>query len=897
MGHFSESAPKIDEASETFVNKLAKDIVDDAVLDAAFKRSVKLNETDESEEDFLSCRTKHFKTGSPLDVRIVDFFFQVFTFKNMARYLVFLLALMLADTLWDVIADMYSRPTILKPKGPRPFFSNSSSNYLTDFYTGDFRPERFVYQTDLLVVMYYSPWSHHSQRLKHPFEVVALMLRNHKNIRLVAVNCWTTGGECRKTYKIFQYPIIVAYSSTVHSVYQGEHSTDHLYRFAAIRLMFFNNIFGFACRWIVNIRNPLRHASTAEELQQLRKEYLTLVIGYYPFKNMATPEGYRAFAAAGMMLQSGLLEDEATCFVVVTNTELARSLGVRFEGDILIYILKDRNTELGTDQFSQILNDSSVLVLITPLSRIYQAQADVALFTELAREYWNCQQENILLVDSADSVPEFVADVSLAAKLSMDKEACREFSENLPKMDTCCRSLLPSVDWNMACASSAKYHWEDEEENNTSNESNDSPKPGRRSHWTEQTLAATNECAAVRNKSSDANAVLARCCANYEEFSQLELTPVQKSNARSKLLARELTLADFCMRGRLHEYMKYPIINETTDLLGDPFPSANLSLKGMACNNNYHNNTLKFVILDLLHYSYFVKKWGLTQQRFPAVIAIDSKQELFSVMDGALSQKSVREFVRDFHSNLLSDRFKSEGDGIARIGDETEHEVLHSRIQSEQTLERLNLQAFSDLIENRTNSTDAVVLFTGGLWHTPSASAMHVYHDVASYFSSSGDLIRFYVVDTSRNELPYNFNFDRIPAIVIFLHNQTDISWKFPEVLPISQPNVLSFILSHCSSRLRWKMALANCGRSCATHNRLRLRKRQEKLLSVIHRIREGPQRQEFEEKFQYFVKQLRVVRRVLRALHSVLHQSEVLDEDAVNSLVHTKEFDEYIRD
>lgn len=92
-------------------------------------------------------------------------------------------------------------------------------------------------------------------------------------------------------------------------------------------------------------------------------------------------------------------------------------------------------------------------------------------------------------------------------------------------------------------------------------------------------------------------------------------------------------------------------------------------------------------------------------------------------------------------------------------------------------------------------------------------------------------------------------------------------------------------------------MALSNCGRVCVVYNRRRLRRRKEKLLQAIHRIRESPHRVQHEAKLQYFVKQLRVVRRVLRALYVALHQSEVLAEESVNSLLSTSVFEDYIRE
>ncbi|KAK6034153.1 hypothetical protein COOONC_28344 [Cooperia oncophora] len=92
-------------------------------------------------------------------------------------------------------------------------------------------------------------------------------------------------------------------------------------------------------------------------------------------------------------------------------------------------------------------------------------------------------------------------------------------------------------------------------------------------------------------------------------------------------------------------------------------------------------------------------------------------------------------------------------------------------------------------------------------------------------------------------------------------------------------------------------MALTNCGRLCVTHNRRRLRQRQVKLIRAIHRIRESRYRVRHEAKLHYFIKQLRVIRRVLRALHFALHQSEALAEDSVNSLLHTYVFEDYIRE
>ncbi|KJH44712.1 hypothetical protein DICVIV_09269 [Dictyocaulus viviparus] len=868
----------------TLVSSAAQSTTD-TIDENVFDSSVVLN--DEEDINAVAC----------VDVNIVQSLRRVFTAKNMAKLVLFFFGVVLSNYLWNIFVEVYSRPTILKPRGPLPFFSNSSRNYVLDYYNGDFQLEQILRDYDLLFVMYYAPWSFHSRNLKHPYEVIAFIFHSHKNVRFVAVNCWTTAGECRKVYKIYQYPVIVAYSSNVHTIYQGEQSVDHLYR------------------WVVNIRNPLRYIGSTEVLENLKHECHLSVVGYFPFKNISTPCQYRSFAAAAMMLHSGLLEAEYTCLGVITSTHLANEIRMRFEGDIVVYtqgnetmtewplsisftaenivewvkrkrseavvkwIQFNRNTEYMTEQFAKLLNESAVLLLVTPLAVVYRGQPDILIFTELAKEYWNCDEGNLSLPRNAEN-HRIVS--------SNDILACAQILEGIVKMDLCCRSLLPAVDWNIACASSAKYKWEDEE--NVVKVSYDEH---LRSHWTEQRKQVFYKVA------HSLYAILSRCCSEYERISQRELTSVHKANAIKLSQDHEIEMTSLCMRGRLFNYMKYPLINKDLNPFEGSRPNEN-TIRGTGCSRRHENDTLTFVVLDSIHYYYFLNKWGLQNAQLPLIIAIDTKRELFSVMDGSLSQYRVREFISDYHSNLVSDHLLSEEDSTSRFIEGNEAQTCNNKQLKEenQVIERLTLLTLHNLIENRRNTThDVVVFFSGGVWHTPSAIAMHVYHSTASYFASSRDLIKFYVIDTTRNEMPYNFNFERIPAIVIFLANRTDVSWKYPDSLPISHPNLLSFVLSHCSIRLRWKMALTNCGRVCVIQNRRRLYKRKEKLLIAIYGIKGRLYQTEHIKRIDHLVKQLRVVRRLLNVLHIALRQYETLAEDSVTSLLHGSLFEDYFKD
>ncbi|XP_010190398.1 PREDICTED: thioredoxin domain-containing protein 11-like, partial [Mesitornis unicolor] len=54
-------------------------------------------------------------------------------------------------------------------------------------------------------------------------------------------------------------------------------------------------------------------------------------------------------------------------------------------------------------------------------------------------------------------------------------------------------------------------------------------------------------------------------------------------------------------------------------------------------------------------------------------------------------------------------------------------------------------------------------------------------------------------IDTSRNDLPWEFMTDRLPTILFFPHQRKEQSVKFPEDFPVNLPNLLKFILQHSS--------------------------------------------------------------------------------------------------
>uniref|UniRef100_A0A914PQL4 Uncharacterized protein n=1 Tax=Panagrolaimus davidi TaxID=227884 RepID=A0A914PQL4_9BILA len=180
-------------------------------------------------------------------------------------------------------------------------------------------------------------------------------------------------------------------------------------------------------------------------------------------------------------------------------------------------------------------------------------------------------------------------------------------------------------------------------------------------------------------------------------------------------------------------------------------------------------------------------------------------------LDDEISVNSISKFLLNFHERKLKP---------VKMNEKSVKKFMGKNVQS---FEKLNAFDFENLLETKRKH-DSVVFFTGGLTHGPSASISYILHTVASYFSDFNDHIKFYLIDASANDLPFQYTFDRLPAIVFIppLHS-TIGGARYPHILPISVPNLLAFFLSRSQPELRWRIALSSCSSECIKRNRLEL--------------------------------------------------------------------------
>ncbi|CAD6189145.1 unnamed protein product [Caenorhabditis auriculariae] len=181
---------------------------------------------------------------------------------------------------------------------------------------------------------------------------------------------------------------------------------------------------------------------------------------------------------------------------------------------------------------------------------------------------------------------------------------------------------------------------------------------------------------------------------------------------------------------------------------------------------------------------------------------------------------------------LLNEFFASqwmENDNAKR---RTEEEL---KGQVEMDTER-EIQAVRRYSSTTGQNKDTVIFFSGGKWHAPSTSLLPIFHEVIHYFKQQSHLVEFVIVDTSEKIIPLKYDFERLPAVLVIRANNNATSWKYPDDMPFTYPNLISFILSHSSYDLKVSTSFQYCGSECRNRNLFRLRGEKKRLKRGVRR-------------------------------------------------------------
>lgn len=251
--------------------------------------------------------------------------------------------------------------------------------------------------------------------------------------------------------------------------------------------------------------------------------------------------------------------------------------------------------------------------------------------------------------------------------------------------------------------------------------------------------------------------------------------------------------------------------NEKIDHYED---ACSTSLTSIFCEAN---NTLSFLIVDSELESALAQNYGA--DIVDMVVAINAKQEITKYIRGNITRETINCLIRQHH-NAADNEFVTESPDIITKKSETPEDI-HSDAVGKPSLVKFVNNTSTLLTSRKIN----VILFSGGIWHSASSSAIAPFHLVADHFKESRTLIDFSMVDVSETSLPYNLDFDRLPKILITSAESVGLSWTYPEEFMINHTNIARFVLTRPGKifgRLRW---MDSCQGICRKRSRWELRR------------------------------------------------------------------------
>ncbi|TKR93228.1 hypothetical protein L596_007724 [Steinernema carpocapsae] len=689
------------------------------------------------------------------------------------------------------------RLATLKRAAPVPFFNDLSTS---DFFTGNgASADVLLRNAEVSILMYYAPWSLHSMEMKDVYSLVGEKFKHQNGIKFSAVNCAANDGECKKSFKLFSFPIIVANIGRMTVLYQDAPTEENLFR------------------WVYHILNPAIRIQSYDQFERVLYEYDRCVVGFFDFKVLhpgKAPDGYTTFIASAITLAQHGEHIQNVQFAVITNETLANKLGIVRSGAIRVFHLEDgimfhefpsnaeykpqsiaswvltskfnahvvnwiSYTELELVEKSSKLigalsNGTSVVLMTSPRSKLF-AGASYSLFKRVAVEAKNCLNgsDGTLIQEQMEFWKDRVRNIN--EEVDAARKTCNRDSISVLEVERCCEMLAedPSFCKESSC--------DGEEE---------SCKVVDRSRF--------QVCPSIANSTS-LDGLVDHCCHNGRRRRRHQKTSWNLTTGQKVL----------CEWAKITSWPSEPIPEDDGSVLD-------------RCSNN---KTLNFLAMDRSNYLY--TKLGLRKGE-DAVLIVDSKQDAFYILQDPLREaKQLREFINLYDRNLLESMI---------LDEQKRGSVFSTRSPENENLSRLEkLRSAADIqakVLARNVTHDSLVFFSGGSWHGPSMAVTHLVHAVNHYFSAFDSLIKTFVIDSSRNTLPYELRFDRLPALVFFPSRRSAQSVRYPSGLPVTLPNLLSFVLSRCQPELKWRIALSACSDKCLFQSPHRLR-RQISILKV----------------------------------------------------------------
>lgn len=707
----------------------------------------------------------------------------------------FFTSVMLCFSLFSVLKHVLTteKPLVTREMAkPTQFFSNTS--HIFDFFEGS-GAERslLIAHAELTILMLYASWDIKSREARKTFSIVSSTFSHLDMVKFVGVNCHYYHAECRRTFKLYSFPVIFAYDTAGVPIIFNQYLTiDRL------------------SSWIMYLLHPIKSLTSTDKFKNFIASFDFAIIGYLPFKGTISRE-YQVFLMTSLKLSN---LRQYLGFGIIQNSQLASELGFVTPNVLKLYTFYNENFEEHLSSYY--LNDSSRSVDSINWIFNYTESDKAVQEINLEERELGGKSEALFNKLNASFLTLIYFTNNLGLHFAQDQQiiTIREVSKELYSLspETCnYGSRHTSFNFQSYIEYAKKAC-------------------GIQNELIQNCCEEIRKSGFCKRKSADIGSLYSNkaICSDLLSFFNRESFNERCCFENSMEEIRSTGLGWWAKTAcRFYRMVR----KNDPKLLKNEFESEMQALQQRDCFRSV-NKTIRSAFIDKRFARFFLRKWNADDAS-----TLDSHTDALVLV--SLQTKRIfwplRQYGGKFTSSDLENslhRFIYGNEILPANLDSEEINLLaksstvspDSSLRSTSYVHQLNYHTLLEILNKKRRVFDSVVFVTGGSWHGPSAAVLHIFHIIKNYFNQLPPLIKFFIIDSSKNELPRPFEHTNLPGVLFIPSHSIVRSSIFPTDLPITVPNLLAFILPRVQFELQVHFALTTCKEKCQQRNFISLK-------------------------------------------------------------------------
>uniref|UniRef100_UPI00358E32FE thioredoxin domain-containing protein 11 isoform X2 n=1 Tax=Myxine glutinosa TaxID=7769 RepID=UPI00358E32FE len=674
------------------------------------------------------------------------------------------------------LSSCRDRDTVWPAPSPTQFFSKSS--LVVDFFLGQLQEaEARLENADLTMFVFYAPWCSRSVEARPQIELVARALTGQ--VQVIAINCWWIRGHCRQRMSFPFFPAVQVHHRVFGPIeYRGALVASYLQQF------------------LERMLSPLTYLPNQGEILDFLATTEHGVLGFFDFQGTPQPAGFWPFYQAALLaLRKNILE--STRFGIVTARSVAAEVNLTKPGSLLIprhgqasllYPGDAVNMTAATVVQWMMTVHEETLMWLQPSGRkslllnseLGRGPALLVFLPKVPRKPKSVLQlalEEIVLTynDCSESLKiSRLTDRLLQMQQEKQQTFHRQSTPSPWKQEACCFSLAGARTKVLGPVGQSSPRTTCELCVSAGHGSPRCTLSRVPVEFLSSLMSESTSCssAVVDVYSSRFASLYAACC------ERLSANDQEMGNQTSR------TISGFLWNSwKAGSHRGGRKVDEIA------------AVKGLRCRTN---RTLAFFAMDSgLHWD-FAKRLGAPPDPrlkiFAAIITLH--EELHHILEDVRRDTLIK-FVVNYswpHSTLRR------------------HRRSVTPPQHASSVLELTADTFSAVVLDPDKD---VLLLHYADWCGFCAILTHLFIQLATQLAASNAGIVVARINSDINDLPWEFVVDYYPTLFLFPARRKHHSVRYPADLPFSLPDLIAFILEHCSESTRQLLIGHNCSPRC----------------------------------------------------------------------------------